>query len=170
MSVEYFNSTRATSLLTTSEWRPLLGVTGDLKNGTRTELRIERRITQSENRLIGRSVTTDRNTDLNFSMSRAYTKGQRVNVLGKETVVKSNINLGMTAVYSRHTGETTQAGFGLPQQQTGTDRLTVNGQGSYGFSSNVTGNLELGFEQRRDLQRDFVNRSLRLELRAQFVF
>ena len=169
-SVEYFNSTRATSLLTTSEWRPLLGVTGDLKNGTRTELRIERRITQSENRLIGRSVTTDRNTDLNFSMSRAYTKGQRVNVLGKETVVKSNINLGMTAVYSRHTGETTQAGFGLPQQQTGTDRLTVNGQGSYGFSSNVTGNLELGFEQRRDLQRDFVNRSLRLELRAQFVF
>jgi len=114
-------------------------------------------------------VTTDRNTTANFSINRSYTRGQKLNVLGKQTTVKSNINLGMTAAYERQSGETVQQGAGI-LSPTMRDRLSVNAQGGYSFSNNVTGNLEVGFGQNRDLVRQLINRSLRLELRAQFTF
>ena len=90
--------------------------------------------------------------------------------LGKESTVRSSVTLGFDAAYSLQTGETRQdqvAGVRNPVKK---DRLSVNGRGSYGFSSNVTGNLTLGFGQERDLQRDFVRRNIRVELRASFRF
>jgi hypothetical protein len=163
------NSALATNIATSSEWRPLIGLTGDLKNGTRTEFRLERRVTQSENRLLGQSLTTERNTDVNLSVSRSYSQGQKVNFLGKETTVRTNISMGATAVYSRSSGDTRQAG-GPPQNPTDNDRIQINAQGSYGFSTNVTGNLELGFLQDRNLQTAIVRRQLRIEMRAQLTF
>jgi ABC-type transport system involved in cytochrome bd biosynthesis fused ATPase/permease subunit len=168
--VDYANSDQATGVSTSSEWGPLLEVRGDLKNGTRAQLAINRRVTESENRLNGSSISTDRNTNVSFSLNRSYSKGQKVNILGKETTVKSNINLGLSAAYERQSGETIQQEFGLPQNETKRDRLSLNGQGGYSFSNNVTGNVELGFGQNRDLLRDIVSRNVRVELRAQFTF
>ena len=120
--------------------------------------------------MLQRSTTIERVTDVNLSLSRSYSQGQKVSFLGKESVVRSNVSLGMTAVYSRNSGETRQPGADLPQLPKSSDRLDVNGHGSYGFSNNVTGNLELGFGQRRDLILKSVSRTVRVELQAQFTF
>ena len=168
-TLDYLNGSGGpTGVQTLSEWSPLIDVGGDMKNGTRTALTINRRVSQTENRLNGTSLATDRNTTANFSVNRTYTKGQKVTVLGKETSVKSNINLGMTAAYEKQSGETVQGGGVL--QPTNRDRLSVNAQGGYSFSNNVTGTLELGFGQTRDLILRNTTRSLRVELRAQFTF
>jgi hypothetical protein len=167
-SVDYANSTTPTGVSTSSEWRPLFDVSGDLKNGTRCQLRVERRISETENFLSGSSTTIQRNTTVNFSMNRSYSKGQKVTILGKESTVRSNINLGMTTAYERQSGGTFIQGY--PSQPQDKDRLSVNAQGGYSFSQNVTGNLELGFGQNRDLTNGTVNRSVRVELRAQFTF
>jgi hypothetical protein len=155
---------------TSSQWSPLISLSGNLKNQTRTELRIERRVSKRESYQLGHSTTTDRNTDINLNLSRAYSKGQKVNLLGKETTVRSNVNLSLAMVYSKRSGETVQAGIATPQLPVNQDRLSLTGTGSYSFSSNVTGNLSLGFGQNRDLERDIVSRNIRIELRASFTF
>jgi len=97
-----------------------------------------------------------------------------VSFLGKEKTVRSSVNLGLTANYSRNSGEIRNfdsAGRPLGLQSPFLDdRLAVNGTGSYGFSTNVTGNLLLGFGQDRDLQRDIIHRNVLVELRASFTF
>lgn len=166
-------SSSPTGIATSSEWRPLISMNGDLKNGARTELRIERRVTQQQNLLLGNSIQTDRNTDVKFNISRSYSQGQKVNFLGKESTVKSTVSLALDAVYSRRSGETIQTaadGTRTTQLPVLEDRLSLTGTGSYGFSTNVTGNASLGFGQNRDMQRGIVNRNIRVELRAQFTF
>ncbi|MEO5618851.1 MAG: hypothetical protein ABIS67_13875, partial [Candidatus Eisenbacteria bacterium] len=153
-----------------SQWQPLLGLSGMLRNQTRTELRIERRVSERQNFQLNSSITTDRNTDVNFNLSKAYSKGQRVKLLGKESTVRSNVNLSLALAFSKQSGETRQIGVSQVQLPINRDRLSVNGTGSYSFSSNVTGNLGLGFGQNRDLERDIVSRNIRLELRAAFTF
>ena len=148
----------------------LLGFTGDLKNGTRAELRVQRRGTETQYRIVGLSTTTDDNTDVDLTLSRSYTKGQKVTFLGKANTVKTNITLGMTGAYSRRNSESRVEGLQQPLNKVAEDRLNVNARGSYGFSSNVTGNAELGFSQIRDLQTAITRRSMRVELRAQFTF
>ena len=50
---DYLNNSRSPSTVSTSsDWRPLLGLTGEFKNGTRTDIQVERRVTQDE---IGRA-------------------------------------------------------------------------------------------------------------------
>jgi ABC-type transport system involved in cytochrome bd biosynthesis fused ATPase/permease subunit len=168
--IDFVNSDVATNVSSSSQWQPLIEVGGDLKNGTRCLARIERRITQTENRLIGHSLITDRNTNLNFSINRSYSKGQKVSILGKESTVRSNINLGLSGAYEKQSGETKQAGVEGIQNQVSRDRISVNAQGGYSFSNNLTGNLEFGFGQNRNLVIGQVTRSLRVELRAQFTF
>jgi len=81
-----------------------------------------------------------------------------------------NITLGLTGAYSRRKSETRQVGVERPFNPVNEDRLNVNARGSYGFSTNVTGNVLLGFGQDRDLQRAVVRRSVLVELRASFTF
>ena len=50
------------------------------------------------------------------------------------------------------------------------DRLSLNGTGSYSFSNNVTGNATVGFGQTRDLQREIIQRNVRVEVRASLTF
>ncbi|HEY6867602.1 MAG TPA: hypothetical protein VI792_10105, partial [Candidatus Eisenbacteria bacterium] len=174
-TIDYLlNSTDPSTVSTSANWQPLLGVTGDLRNGTRTDFQLERRVTQDENHTLGNSLKTTRNTNVRFSLSRSYTQGQKVNILGKETVVKSSVGLGMTATYSRNSSEVrlldASGNVTGIQSPTADDRLAVNGTGSYGFSSNVTGNVMLGFGQNRDLQRNIVSRNVVVELRASFTF
>jgi hypothetical protein len=170
LAVDFANSTVATNVSTSSQWQPLLELGGDLKNGTRCLARLERRITKTENRLIGSYVTTDRNTNFTVSLNRSYSKGQKVSILGKETTVRSNVNLGVSGAWEKQSGETIQAGLSGPQNLVSRDRISVNAQGGYSFSNNLTGNLELGFGQNRNLVIGQVTRSLRVELRAQFTF
>ena len=171
VQTEYRGSeSRPSSRSTSSQWQPLIGLSGMLRNQTRTELRIERRVSERENFQLNSSITTDRNTDVNLNMSRSYSKGQKVSLLGKEKTVRSNVNLSMALAYSKQSGETRQVGTGQTQLPVNRDRLSVNGTGSYSFSSNVTGNLGLGFGQNRDIERDIVSRNIRLELRAAFNF
>jgi hypothetical protein len=169
-STEFVNASSPTSIATSSQWQPLLGVNGELRNGTRAELKIERRVTQRENLQNGRSITTDRNTDVNLNLNRTYSKGQKVSVLGRETTVRQTVTLGLTAVFSRRSGETVQQGLLLPQLPIEEDRLSVNANGSYGFSQNVNGGVTLGFGQTRDLQRDIIRRNVRVEMRASLTF
>jgi hypothetical protein len=169
-STEYANSPTPTNISTSTEWRPLLGLTGDLKNGTRTELRIQHRGTENQYRQVGTSITTEAFTDIDLSLSRAYSKGQKVSFMGKANTVKTSITLGLTGAYSRRKSQTRQEGLERPFNPVSEDRLNVNARGSYGFSTNVTGNAEVGFSQTRDLQTQIVRRSVRLELRAQFTF
>jgi hypothetical protein len=169
-TTQFANSETPTNISTSREWRPLVSLTGDLRNGARAELRVQHRATEALYRQVGSSVTTDANTDIDMSLTRSYTKGQKVAFLGKESTVKTNISLGLTAAYSRRKSETRQAGNDRPYNPVSEDRFNVNARGSYGFSTNVTGNAELGFSQNRDLQRDIIRRSIRIELRAQFTF
>jgi Motility related/secretion protein len=169
-AVDFSNSETATSVSTSSQWQPLLEIGGDLKNGTRCLARLERRITKTENRLIGSYVTTDRNTNFTVSLNRSYSKGQKVSFLGKETTVRSNVNLGISGAYEKQSGETIQPDVAGPQNLVSRDRVSINAQGGYSFSNNLTGNLVLGFGQDRNLVIKSVNRNMRVELRAQFTF
>jgi hypothetical protein len=170
---DYANgSATPTNITTSTEWRPLLGISGDFKNNTRSELRIERRITLEDNHLVGNSLKTTRNTKVDLSVSRSYTQGQKVNFLGKESTVRSSVSIGGTMSYARNSGQTEVFNAGvrsiaLPVLD---DRLALNGTGSYGFSNNVTGNLLLGFGQDRNLVLNQIHRNVVVELRASFTF
>lgn len=170
-TVDYSNNrTDKSAISTSSQWQPLLGLNGELKNGTRVELSIERRNTQREQLQLGRSITNDRNTDVTFSLNRTYSQGQKVRFLGRESTVRSSVSLGLTTVYSKRSGETLDFRSYVPRNPVNRDRLSVNATGSYGFSNNVTGNVSLGFGQERDLERDIITRNVRVELRAAFTF
>jgi hypothetical protein len=87
--------------------------------------------------------------------------------------VRSTIQLGLTTNYELRSGETQEFVEGRPpttRNPVKEDRISLNASGSYGFSTNVTGNVALGFGQNRDLQRDIVRRNIRVELRASFTF
>jgi hypothetical protein len=83
---------------------------------------------------------------------------------------KSSISMGLTASYEKRSGETLQPGESRPRNPTDNDRLSLNATGQYGFSSNITGNLLLGFSQDRDLVREIIRRQIRVELRGSFNF
>jgi hypothetical protein len=169
-SSDFQNSDDPTSTTTTTDWRPLLSVNGDLKNGTRTEVKVDRRVTVRENFQLGLSTTTTRNTDINLNLSRSFTQGQKVSMLGRETTVRSTITMGLSASYSRASSETIRKGALLAQLPSDEGRLSVRGTGSYGFSNNVTGNAALGFLQTNNYVSDIVRRSVTVELRASFTF
>jgi hypothetical protein len=161
-----------TGLIGTSssnDYHPLLSLRGNFKNGTTADLSVNKRSTVRESFQIGQSTATDQNTDLNLTLSRSYSQGQKVSFLGKTKTVRSNINLQLATVYSRHKGGTVIEG-GNNQVLSPIDetRMSINGTGSYGFSSNVTGSGVLGFSTNRD--KYVVRRSVRVEMRAQFTF
>jgi hypothetical protein len=164
-----FNGLEKTASSTSSEWRPFIGLRGNLKNGTNAELTIERRNTTRELFQLGTSRALEQTTDINLSLNRSYSQGQRVSFLGKETTVKSSVNLGASAAYNRQSGKTI-GDDGRDRFPNRTDRLSVNTTGSYGFSNNVTGRATLGFLQNRDLKLQSVRRSVRVELQASFTF
>ena len=159
-----------TGRASSNAWSPLLGLDGSLRNGTRAEIKLGLRSSTREDLLLGHSITEDHNTEFNLNLTRSYSQGQKVNFLGKETTVRSTVTLGLAASYTRRTGETRRSGDPNPQFPIGEDRLDVNGNGSYGFSSNVTGHALIGFGQNRDLLRDIIRRNIRVELRGQFTF
>ncbi len=169
-AVDYQNSrSLRTGTSRSEDFRPLFSVRGRLKNGTDADLRLERRSSVRESFQLGSSKATDQTTDVNFSLSRSYSQGQKVNFLGKTTTVKTNVNLSLTTVYSRQKGGikvSNEEKLANPVDRT---RLSMNGTGSYGFSSNVTGDLALGFSHFRETN-GIIRRSIRVELRGQFRF
>jgi hypothetical protein len=169
-SVDFQNSRETRSGTSRSDdYRPLFAVRGRLRNGTDADFRLERRSTIRESFQAGSSKQTDQTTDINFSLTRSYSQGQKVNILGKTTTVKTNVNLSLTTVYSRQKGGIQVAGFDQLSNPIDRTRLSVNGTGSYGFSSNVTGDLSLGFSHIRETT-GIIRRSIRVEMRGQFRF
>ncbi|MCE9626587.1 MAG: hypothetical protein K8R56_01575, partial [Candidatus Eisenbacteria bacterium] len=169
-STDYQNSrSERTGTSRSDEFRPLFSVRGRLKNGTDTDLRFERRSSKREVFLPSQSTANDQTTNINFSMSRSYSQGQKVNLLGKTSTVKTNVNLQMTTVYERQKGGIFVGNEKEPRNPVDRTRLSVNGTGSYGFSSNVTGDLALGFSHFKE-SNGIIRRSIRVELRGQFRF
>ena len=169
-SVDYQNSrTVRTGNSRSDEFRPLFSIRGRLKNGTDADLRLERRSSVRESFQLGSSRQTDNTTNVNFSLSRSYTQGQRVNLLGRTSTVKTSVNLQLTTAYERQKGGVrinNDPNLANPVDRT---RLSMNGTGSYGFSSNITGDLALGFSHLRETN-GIIRRSIRVELRGQFRF
>ena len=169
-SVDYQNSRSVISGTSRSDdFRPLFSVRGRLRNGTDADLRLERRSSVRESFQLGNSTATDQTTDINFSLSRSYTQGQKVQILGRSSTVKTSVNLSLTTVYSRQKGGVKVAGFEQLANPIDRTRLSVNGTGSYGFSTNVTGDLSLGFSHFRETN-GIIRRSIRVEMRGQFRF
>ena len=170
------NHATATGRSSSTDWRPLIGINGSFKSGARAEVKVERRITETENLLVGHSITTTRLTTTYFSYSRSYSQGQKVNFLGKQKTVSSSVSFGVTGQYETHSGETVSYADETRDHPTGVrfpvseDRLSLNGNGSYSFSTNVTGNVSLGYGQNNDRQKKFKRKNVRVELRAQFTF
>ena len=169
-SIDYQNSrTVRTGNSRSDEFRPLFSVRGRFHNGTDADLRFERRSSVRESFQLGSSKATDQTTNINFSLSRAYSAGQKVSFLGKTTTVRTNVNLQLTTAYERQKGGVrigNDKNLANPVDRT---RLSINGTGSYGFSSNVTGDLALGFSHFRETN-GIIRRSVRVELRGQFRF
>ncbi|HXS83073.1 MAG TPA: cell surface protein SprA, partial [Methylomirabilota bacterium] len=85
-SVDYQNSRSLTSGTSRSDdFRPLFSVRGRLRNGTDADFRLERRSSVRESFQLGRSTATDQTTDINFSLTRSYSQGQKVNILGRSS-------------------------------------------------------------------------------------
>jgi hypothetical protein len=170
---DYRNSqTVPTGTATSSQWQPLLSLDGDLKNQTRVSFKVERRVTQRENFQNGRSRTTDRNTIFNLNLSRSYSKGQKVKFLNRESTVKTAVTLSLAASYDKQSGETIKVDVpgSRPQLPTDRDRLSINGTGTYSFSTNVNGSVRLGFGQNRDNKADRINRNVDVQIGASFTF
>jgi hypothetical protein len=153
----------------THDLRPLVSMRGNLRNGTTADLGINMRSTYREVTQLGKSTQRDKNTDVNFTLSRAFTQGQKVTMLGKTSTVRSSVNLSLATVFSRRQGETVIAGVGA-QNQVDETRLSVTGKGSYGFSSNITGSAVIGYSGSNNHLQQIVRRSIRVELSAQFTF
>jgi len=169
-SVDYQNSRSVVSGNSVSDdFRPLFSIRGRFRNGTDADFRLERRSTVRESFQLGESKSLDQTTDINFTLTRSYSQGQKVQFLGRSSTVKTNVNLSLTTVYSRQKGGVQVAGFDQLASPIDRTRLSVNGTGSYGFSSNVTGDLSLGFSHFRETS-GIVRRSIRLEMRGQFRF
>jgi hypothetical protein len=169
-SVDYQNSRSLISGTSRSDdFRPLFSIRGRLRNGTDADFRLERRSSVRESFQLGTSKATDQTTDINFSLTRSYTQGQKVNILGRSSTVKTSVNLSLTTVYSRQKGGVQVAGFDQLANPIDRTRLSMNGTGSYGFSSNVTGDLSLGFSHFRETS-GIIRRSIRVEMRGQFRF
>ena len=169
-SVDYQNSrTLRSGSSRSTEWRPLLSVHGRFKNGADADLRYERRSSVRDAFQLGSSRQTDQTTNVNFTLGRSYSAGQKVNLLGKTTTVKTSVSMQLTTVYERQKGGTLIGSDPNPANPIDRTRLSVNGTGSYGFSNNVTGDLALGFSHFRETN-GIVRRSIRVELRGQFRF
>src|SRR6185503_17385644 len=169
-SVDYQNSRSVISGTSVSDdFRPLFSVRGRLKNGTDADFRLERRSSTRESFQLGESKSIDQTTDINLTLTRSYSQGQKVQFLGRSSTVKTNVNLSLTTVYSRQKGGVQVAGFDQLANPIDRTRLSVNGTGSYGFSSNVTGDLSLGFSHFRETS-GIIRRSIRVEMRGQFRF
>ena len=169
-SVDYQNSRENRSAASRSDdYRPLFSVRGRFHNGTDADFRLERRSSVRETFQVGSSKQTDQTTDINFSLTRSYSQGQKVNLLGKTTTVKTNVSLSLTTAYSRQKGGIKVAGFDQLSNPVDRTRLSVSGTSSYGFSNNVTGDLQLGFSHFRETN-GIIRRSIRVEMRGQFRF
>ncbi len=169
-SVDYQNSRSVrTGTSRSDEFRPLVSVRGRLRNGTDADLRFERRSSVRESFLLGTSTATDRTTNVNFSLSRSYSQGQKMKVLGKTTTVNRNVSMQLTTTYERQKGGIkvpNETNLANPVDRT---RLSVNTTGSMGFSTNVTADLALGFSHFRETN-GIIRRSIRMELRGQYRF
>jgi hypothetical protein len=170
-SAEYRGSrTIRTGHSTSNDFHPLLSVRGSLRNGSQADLSVNTKSSVREVSQFGTSTTTDNSTDVNFTLSRSYTAGQKIKVLGKTKTVRSSGSLQLATVYSHRTGRTVVAGSRSATRPIDDTRLSVTGTGNYGFSNSVTGSAVLGFSQSNDNTLKSVRRSVRVEVRAQFSF
>ena len=163
-------STTVAGRSSSDDFHPLLALRGNMRSGTVADLSVNVRNTLREIDQFGTSTTTDNNTDVNFTLSRNYSAGQKIKVLGKSKTIRTSGSLQLATVYSQHTGQTITNSSDVATRFVNDTRLSVTGTGNYGFSSNVNGSAVLGFTQTHDHTIDNIHRSVRVELRASFTF
>ncbi|MCC6652576.1 MAG: hypothetical protein IT348_15600, partial [Candidatus Eisenbacteria bacterium] len=142
---------------------------GSFKNGIQADLGVNHRSSVRRIYQFGTSSSEESNSDVNFTLSRSYSQGQKVTFLGKTSTVRSSVSLQLATIYSHTKGKTVYSS-NLSGQVRDQTRLSVTTTGSYGFSSNVTGSAVLGFNHNNNRASGIVQRSVRVEVRAQFSF
>ena len=152
-----------------SDFHPLISLRGSFKNGIQADLGVNHRSSVRRIYQFGTSSSEESNSDVNFTLSRSYSQGQKVTFLGKTSTVRSSVSLQLATIYSHTKGKTVYSS-NLSGQVRDQTRLSVTTTGSYGFSSNVTGSAVLGFNHNNNRASGIVQRSVRVEVRAQFSF
>ena len=160
-----------TGVNTQIQYRPLLSLSGELPNGMRIELGTEHRHSDHELLQLGSSVQLDNNSKGEVYIAEPIpgTPAMKAGIKTNDVILAvdgKSIKIGINSQYERQTGGVVQNG--IERNPVRRDRLSVNATGSYGFSSNVSGNATLGFSQDRDQLRAIVHRSVRIELSARF--
>ncbi len=150
-----------------SDWQPLLNVTASWKNGMRTSYTSSFSTIETESYVGSGYMSTSRTSRHSFSFQKTLdaTKGISLPFASsKKFKLKSSVNLGVVVQYSSASSTIP------PQVSEKTDDLSVTSTATYSFSTNLSGSLNFGFTQNRDLQIGVTRRGLTMGLTASFRF
>jgi hypothetical protein len=178
-----------TSRTYSTNWQPLLSLTGTAKSGLQTTVAAEyiSSLRQDFSNSLGQpslgSVDTKTsNTTVRADLTKTLNPGSTFKFLGVfGTNLKSTLTLAWRSSYNKRTGGTTIPGQTRIGGEINNDRIDSSISGTYSFSRQVNGTIGLGFNQYRDFTRAVIGtgsqtngtltqRSLRLEASAQLSF
>jgi hypothetical protein len=178
-----------TSRTFSTNWQPLLSLTGTAKSGLQTTVAAEyvSSLRQDFSNSLGQpslgSVDTkSTNMTVRADLTKTLNPGSTFKFFGIfGTNLKSSLTLAWRSSYNKRTGGTTIPGQPRIGGEINNDRIDSSISGTYSFSRQVNGTVGLGFNQYRDFTRavldastnangNLTQRSLRLEASAQLSF
>jgi hypothetical protein len=172
----YSNSEEPTSIATSSQWQPLLGLTGDFKSGTRAEFSCR----ASSHRAQVVSARDVGQLDRDGSQYRREREPEPLVHAGpKDRVPWQGIDDSqqrhvafverLLASFRRNDPDAQRCDAGCPVRG---ERRPPVGQRRWlvRLQRQRHRNVDLGFSQNRDLQKAIVRRSIRVAVQAQFTF
>jgi hypothetical protein len=177
--------------ISSTNWQPLLSLTGTTKGGLQTVLAAEYSSSLREDfrntrsfggTAAGSANTSTTNLTVRAEASKTLSPGNKFSFFGLfGSSLKSTLTLALRSSYNRRTGGTTVPGQARVGGEIRNDRIDVSLSSTYNFSRNVAGTIGLGFNQYRDFTRavfgsdgasagSLAQRGLRLEANAQMSF
>ncbi len=150
-------------------WRPLLSINAVLKGGLSTTFSAnhgsEERTSFNANTSQSRTLTT---TAYSFNLQKTIRGGEGVTLpFGRQTRTQRTINVTLNVTYNKNRADR-QTGAGTLLVDADSDKFRAVTRGTYNFSSNMVGTLDLSFDQtrnmktRRTIRGVAVNASVRL--------
>jgi hypothetical protein len=183
-----YNQSR-NSRTTSTNWQPLLSLTGTAKSGLQTTVAAEyisslrQDFTNSLGQpSLGSVETRQSNMTVRADLTKTLNPGSTFKFLGVfGTNLKSSLTLAWRNSYNKRSGGTTIPGQTRIGGEINNDRIDSAISGTYSFSRQVNGTVGLGFNQYRDftragagsgtqIQNNLTQRSLRVEASAQLTF
>jgi hypothetical protein len=178
-----------TSRTNSTNWQPLLSLTGTAKSGLQTTLAAEyiSSLRQDFSNSLGQPIlgsvdTRQSNMTVRADLTKTLNPGSTFKFLGLfGSNLKSSLTLAWRSSYNKRTGGTTIPGQTRVGGEINNDRIDSSISGTYSFSRQVNGTVGLGFNQYRDftragasagttVQNNLTQRSLRVEASAQLSF